>query len=57
MKLGVRTLYLNMPEVEMADRMFGGYCKPAKWLTSREARLIVDYLGEPPGSPQLPNNM
>ena len=57
MKLGVRTLDLNMPEVEMADRMCGGYCKPAKWLTSREARLIVDYLGEPPGSPQLPNNM
>ena len=57
MKLGVRTLYLNMPEVEMADRMCGGYCKPAKRLTSREVRLIVDYLGEPPRSPQLPNNM
>ena len=57
MKLGVRTLYLNMPEVEMADRMCGGYCKTAKRLTSREVRLIVDYLGEPPGSPQLPNNM
>ena len=57
MKLGVRILYLNVPEVEMADRMCGGYCKTAKRLTSREVRLIVDYLGEPPGSPQLPNNM
>ena len=57
MKLGVRTLYLNVPEVEMADRMCGGYCKTAKRLTLREVRLIVDYLGEPPGSPQLPNNM
>ena len=56
-KMGARTLYLNMPEVELADRMCGGYCKPAKRLTSREVRLIVDYLGEPPGSPQLPNNM
>ena len=56
-KMGARTLYLNMPEVELADRMCGGYCKPAKRLTSREARLIVDYLGEPPRSPQLPNNM
>lgn len=56
-KLGARTRYLNMPEVEMADRMCGGYCKTAKRLTSREVRLIVDYLGEPPGSPQLPNNM
>ena len=57
MKLGARTRNLNMPEVEMADRMCGGYCKTAKRLTSREVRLIVDYLGEPPGSPQLPNNM
>ena len=57
MKLGVRTLYLNMPKVEMDDRMCDGYRKTAKRLTSREIRLIVDYLGEPPGSPQLPNNM
>lgn len=56
-KLGARTRYLNMPEVEMADRMCGGYCKTTKRLTLREVRLIVDYLGEPPGSPQLPNNM
>ena len=56
-KMGARTLYLNMPKVEMADRMCGGYCKTIKWFTSREARLIVDYLGEPPGSPRLPNNM
>lgn len=46
-KVGARTLYLNMPEVEMTDRMCGGYCKIAKRLTSREVRLIVDYLGEP----------
>ena len=52
-----RTRHLNMPKVEMAARMCDGYRKTAKWLTSREARLIVDYLGEPPGSPWLPNNM
>ena len=50
-KLGARTLYLNMPEVEMADRMCDGYRKTAKWFTSRKVRLIVDYLGEPSGSP------
>lgn len=46
-KLGARTLYLNMPKVEMANRVCSGYCKTAKWFTSREVRLIVDYLGEP----------
>ena len=46
-KVGARTLYLNTSEVEMTDRMCGGYCKIAKRLTSREVRLIVDYLGEP----------
>ena len=46
-KLGARTLYLNMPEVEMTDRLCSSYRKTAKWFTSREARLIVDYLGEP----------
>ena len=25
MKVGARTLYLNTPEVEMTDRMCGGY--------------------------------
>ena len=55
--MDARTLYLNMPKVEMADRMCGGYCKTAKRFTSREVILIVDYLGEPPGSPLLPNNM
>ena len=46
-KVGARTLYLNMPEVEMANRVCDSYRKTAKWLTSREVRLIVDYLGEP----------
>ena len=41
----------------MADLMCGSYRKTAKWFTSREARLIVDYLDEPRGSPRLPNNM
>lgn len=35
----------------------GGYRKTAKWFTSREARLMADYLDEPRGSPRLPNNM
>ena len=39
MKVGARTLYLNMPKVEMADRMCSGYRKTAKRLTSREVRL------------------
>ena len=46
-KLGARTQYLNMPKVEMTNRVCDGYRKTAKWFTSREARLIVDYLGEP----------
>ena len=46
-KVGARTLYLNMPKVEMTDQVCGGYRKTAKRLTSREVRLIVDYLGEP----------
>ena len=46
-KVGARALYLNMPEVEMTDQVCGGYRKTAKRLTSREVRLIVDYLGEP----------
>ena len=46
-KLGARTLYLNMLEVEMANRVCDGYRKTTKWFTSREVRLIVDYLGEP----------
>ena len=49
-KVGARTRYLNMPEVERADRMRSGYRKTAKWFTSREVRLIVNHLGEPPGS-------
>lgn len=56
-KPGARIWYLNMPEVEMSDRMCDGYRKTAKRFTSREVRLIVDYLGEPPESPKLPNNM
>ncbi|MDY5598385.1 MAG: hypothetical protein SPF66_01600 [Bacteroidaceae bacterium] len=40
-----------MPEMEMAKRVYDGYRKTAKWITSREARLIADYLGEPLGSP------
>ena len=51
MKLGARTQYLNMPEVEMADRMCSGYRKIAKWFTSREAWLTAPHLGEPPESP------
>ena len=50
-KLGARTRYLNMPDVEMADRVRSGYRKTAKWFTSREVRLTVPHLGEPPGSP------
>ena len=50
-KVGARTRYLNMPEVERADRMCSGYRKTAKWFTSHEVRLIVNHLGEPPGSP------
>ena len=46
-KMGARTLYLNMPEVEMTDRVCDGYRKTDKWFTSREVRLIVDYQGEP----------
>lgn len=46
-KMGARALYLNMPEVEMTDRVCDSYRKTAKRLTSREVRLIVDYLGEP----------
>ena len=46
-KLGARALYLNMPKVEMTDRVYDGYRKTAKWFTSREVRLIVDYLSEP----------
>ena len=41
-KPGARPRYLNMPEVEMSDRVCSGYRKTAKRLTSREARLIVD---------------
>ena len=50
-KQGARTRYLNMPEMEMANRVCNGYRKTAKWFTSRKVRLIVDYLGEPSGSP------
>ena len=46
-KMGARTLYLNMPKVEMTDQVCDGYRKTAKRITSREVRLIVDYLGEP----------
>ena len=46
-KVGARTLYLNMPKVEMTDQVCDGYRKTAKRITSREVRLIVDYLGEP----------
>ena len=49
-KVGARTLYLNMPKVEMTDQVCDGYRKTAKRITSREVRLIVDYLGEPRGS-------
>ena len=45
------TRYLNMPKVEMTDRMYSGYRKTAKWFTSREVRLIVNHLSEPSGSP------
>ena len=50
-KVGARTLYLNMPKMEMADRMCSGYCKTAKRLPSHEVRLIVNHLSEPSGSP------
>ena len=50
-KLGARTLYLNMPKVEMPDRMCDGYHKTAKWFTSRNVRLTALHLSEPPESP------
>ena len=50
-KGGARTRYLNMPKVEMTDRMCSGYRKTAKRFTSREVRLIVNHLSEPSGSP------
>lgn len=50
-KLGARTRYLNMPKMEMADRVCNGYHKTAKWFTSREAWLTAPHLGEPPESP------
>mgnify|MGYP000843792830 FL=1 len=36
-KQGARTQYLNMPKMEMADRVCSGYRKTAKWFISREA--------------------
>ena len=50
-KLGARTRYLNMPKMEMADRVCSGYRKTAKWFTSRNVRLTAPHLGEPPESP------
>ena len=50
-KLGARTRYLNMPEVEMTDRMCSGYHKTAKRFTSRETKLMADHLVKPPESP------
>ena len=50
-KLGAHTRYLNMPKMEMADRVCNGYHKTAKWFTSREAWLTAPHLGEPPESP------
>lgn len=50
-KLGARTRYLNMPKIEMADRVCSGYRKTAKWFTSRNVRFTAPHLGEPPGSP------
>ena len=50
-KLGARTQYLNMPKMEMADRMCSGYHKTAKRFTSRETKLMADHLVKPPESP------
>ena len=50
-KLDARTQYLNMPKMEMADRVCSGYRKTAKWFISREAWLTAPQLGEPPESP------
>ena len=44
---GCTHLVLNMPKVEMTDRVCNGYRKTTKWFTSREVRLIVFHLGEP----------
>lgn len=30
-KLGGRTQFVNLPEVEMADRMFGGHRQVSQW--------------------------
>ena len=50
-KQGARTQYLNMPKMEMADRVCSGYRKTAKWFTSRNVRLTAPHLGEPPERP------
>ena len=50
-KLGARTRYLNMPKMEMADRVCNGYRKTAKWFTSRNVRLTAPHRGELPESP------
>ena len=50
-KLGARARYLNMPKMEMADRVCSSYRKTAKWFTSRNVRLTAPHLGELPESP------
>ena len=44
---GCTHLVLNMPKVEMTNRVCSGYCKTAKRLTSHEVKFIVNYLSEP----------
>ena len=46
-KVGARTLYLNMPKVEMTDQVCDGDRKTAKLIASREVRRTAPHLGEP----------
>ena len=56
-KLGTRTRYLNMPKVEMTDRMCSGYHKTAKRFTSRETKLMADHLLKPPVTTNYPKRV
>ena len=56
-KLGARTRYLNMPDVEMADRVRSGYRKTAKWFHLTRGKAHSASLGRTARKPGLPNNM
>ena len=56
-KLGARTLYLNMPKVEMTNRVCSGYCKTAKRLTSHEVKVHSELPERTVTKLWLPNSM